>query len=86
MGGGSSWWDGCFNNPRTFYLWFIFWTWFFFITFKTKKIFFVRKRFLLTKNIFKDYSTLSFSIYRNKAAIAKPGKKIPKIGTRIDGK
>jgi hypothetical protein len=32
------------------------------------------------------YSTLSFSIKINKAAIATPGKKIPKIGTRIEGK
>ena len=32
------------------------------------------------------YSTLSFSIYINRLAIAMAGKKIPTIGTKIDGK
>jgi len=47
----------------------------------------VEKKFSSPFPFFQNaYSTLSFSIKINKAAIATPGKKIPKIGTRIEGK
>jgi len=36
--------------------------------------------------IYGSYSGLGFSIYKNKTTITNPGKKIPTIGTRIDGK